>query len=178
MITTVIFDWAGTTIDFGSVAPVSAFREAFRQYGIEVSEEETRAPMGMLKIDHIRTMLAAPELAARFEAAKGRRPDESDAQAIYASFEPAQMAVLTQHCDLKPGLIGCVKALRAKGIRIGTTTGFTREMMSVVAPEAIVAYTFAARALAAPLEACPSTKPSSSLEYIFSASVNSSMICM
>lgn len=136
MITTVIFDWAGTTIDFGSVAPVSAFREAFRQYGIEVSEEETRAPMGMLKIDHIRTMLAAPELAARFEAAKGRRPDESDAQAIYASFEPAQMAVLTQHCDLKPGLIDCVKALRAKGIRIGTTTGFTREMMAVVAPEA------------------------------------------
>ena len=57
----VVFDWAGTTIDFGSVAPVSAFREAFRQYGIEVSEEETRAPMGMLKIDHIRTMLAAPE---------------------------------------------------------------------------------------------------------------------
>ena len=45
----VIFDWAGTTVDFGSLSPVSAFREAFRSFCVEVTEEETRAPMGMLK---------------------------------------------------------------------------------------------------------------------------------
>lgn len=58
----VVFDWAGTTVDFGSLSPVSAFREAFRAYGVEVTEAETRAPMGMLKIDHIRTMLAMPDV--------------------------------------------------------------------------------------------------------------------
>ena len=51
----VIFDWAGTTVDFGCFAPVSAFVEAFRKAGIDVTLEETRAPMGKLKIEHIRS---------------------------------------------------------------------------------------------------------------------------
>ena len=53
----VIFDWAGTTVDYGCMAPVQAFVEVFKQYGIEPTMEEVRKPMGMLKIDHIRTML-------------------------------------------------------------------------------------------------------------------------
>ena len=35
----VIFDWAGTTVDFGSLSPVGAFMEAFRRAGVEVTEE-------------------------------------------------------------------------------------------------------------------------------------------
>ena len=30
----VIFDWAGTTVDYGCFAPVRAFAEIFREYGI------------------------------------------------------------------------------------------------------------------------------------------------
>ena len=131
----VIFDWAGTTVDFGSLSPVSAFREAFRMNGIEVTDEETRAPMGMLKIDHIRTMLAMPAVAERWTKAHGRAPQEADAQAVYAVFEPALMKVLDRHCDLKPGLEACVGALRERGIRIGSTTGFTSEMMKIVSAE-------------------------------------------
>ena len=57
MIEGVIFDWAGTTVDYGCFAPVQAFMEAFAHYGVPVTAEETRKPMGMLKRDHIRTML-------------------------------------------------------------------------------------------------------------------------
>ena len=53
----VILDWAGTAVDFGSTSPMSAFKEAFRRAGVEVTDDETRAPMGLLKRDHIRTML-------------------------------------------------------------------------------------------------------------------------
>ena len=49
----VIFDWAGTTVDYGCFAPVHAFMEVFRAYGMEPTMEETRKPMGMLKRDHI-----------------------------------------------------------------------------------------------------------------------------
>ena len=35
----VIFDWAGTWVDFGCSSPVSAFKEAFRRAGIEVTDE-------------------------------------------------------------------------------------------------------------------------------------------
>lgn len=62
----VIFDWAGTTVDFGSMSPVAAFMEAFKSYGIEVTEEETRMPMGMLKREHIKTMLNMPRIAKAF----------------------------------------------------------------------------------------------------------------
>ena len=53
----VIFDWAGTTVDYGCFAPVQVFIEVFRHVGIEPTMDEVRAPMGMLKRDHIKTML-------------------------------------------------------------------------------------------------------------------------
>lgn len=136
-ISCVIFDWAGTTIDFGSLSPVSAFREAFaRVGGIEVTEAETRAPMGLLKIDHIRTMLAMPSVAKRWEEKNGKKPGEAQAQDVYHAFEPALMAVLDRHCDIKPGVIACMAELHRRGIRVGSTTGFTSAMMEVVAPAA------------------------------------------
>ena len=58
----VIFDWAGTTVDYGCFAPVQAFVEVFKHFGIEPTMDEVREPMGMLKIDHIRTMLSMPRI--------------------------------------------------------------------------------------------------------------------
>ncbi len=57
MIEAVIFDWAGTTVDYGCFAPVKAFMEAFAHHGVPVTMEETRKPMGMLKRES--TMQAA-----------------------------------------------------------------------------------------------------------------------
>ncbi len=45
----VIFDWAGTMIDFGCFAPVHVFVNIFKDAGIDVTIEEAREPMGMLK---------------------------------------------------------------------------------------------------------------------------------
>ena len=42
----VILDWAGTMVDYGSFAPVEAFRRMFAQRGVEVSFEAVRRPMG------------------------------------------------------------------------------------------------------------------------------------
>lgn len=57
MIKTVIFDWAGTTVDFGCMAPVHAFRNAFLEKGIQLTDKEIREPMGKLKWDHIQQLL-------------------------------------------------------------------------------------------------------------------------
>ena len=128
----VVFDWAGTAVDFSCVSPVSAFREAFRRAGIDVTEEEVRSPMGLLKLDHIRTMLAMPRIAALWTEKYGSAPTHADAERIYADFEPALMSVLPRHCDLIPGILQTCEYLRAKEIRIGSTTGFTNAMMDVV----------------------------------------------
>ena len=46
MIKAVIFDWAGTTVDYGCFAPVQAFMGTFKAAGVEPTMEETRKPMG------------------------------------------------------------------------------------------------------------------------------------
>lgn len=132
----VIFDWAGTTVDYGSMAPVHAFALAFGKFGVTPTLEEIRAPMGMLKRDHIRTMLAMPRLADQWEQAQGSAPDGAAVEAIYDVFEEALMESLEHYADPKPGVVETVVRLRAMGLAIGSTTGYTDKMMAVVVPAA------------------------------------------
>ncbi len=52
----VIFDWAGTTVDYGCFAPLEVFIKIFRKRGVKITDEEARKPMGLLKIDHVRAL--------------------------------------------------------------------------------------------------------------------------
>ena len=63
----VILDWAGTMVDYGSFAPVEAFRRMFAQRGVEVSFEAVRRPMGRMKLDHLRDICADKEVRACME---------------------------------------------------------------------------------------------------------------
>lgn len=136
MIEAVVFDWAGTTVDYGCFAPVQAFVEAFRYFGIEVTMEETRKPMGMLKRDHIRTMLNMERIAAQWQQVKGHAATDEEVEAVYAQFEPKLFSILNQFASPKPQTLETVAELRAMGVKIGSTTGYTDSMMAVVVPEA------------------------------------------
>ena len=108
----VIFDWAGTTVDYGCFAPVQAFVEAFREFGVEPTMDETRQPMGMLKHDHIRTMMGMDRIARAWEDAHGADPTDADVDAVYSHFEPKLLSILDRFADPKPGVIDVVAALR------------------------------------------------------------------
>ena len=82
----VIFDWAGTTVDYGCFAPVNAFALAFQKFGVTPTVEEIRAPMGMLKRDHIRTMLAMPAIRQQWEEKQGAF-DEAAVEKFTASLK-------------------------------------------------------------------------------------------
>lgn len=43
----VVFDWAGTTVDYGSSAPETVFERVFESAGIHFTKEEINRPMGM-----------------------------------------------------------------------------------------------------------------------------------
>lgn len=132
----VIFDWAGTTVDQGCMAPIAAFIEVFRRRGITVSAAAARGPMGIHKRAHIERLAALPEVAAAWHALYGRLPTAADVDAMFADFVPLQLSVLRDHAEPVVGCVEAVAALRARGLRIGSTTGFTRAMMDVLAPEA------------------------------------------
>ena len=136
MIQAVIFDWAGTTVDYGCFAPVQAFQEAFAHHGVPVTLEETRKPMGMLKRDHIRTMLRMERIARAWEETHGRPAGEEDVEAVYALFEPKLFSILDRFSTPKPFAVETAAALREMGLKIGSTTGYTDSMMHIVAPKA------------------------------------------
>ena len=132
----VVFDWAGTTIDFGSFAPMGVFVSAFERFGISATIEEARGPMGMPKRDHIAAMLALPSLARQWEGRHGHAPGKADVDKVYAVFVPMNEEVVADYATLVPGTVETVAALRARGIRIGSTTGYTRSIMERVLPVA------------------------------------------
>ena len=132
----VIFDWAGTTVDYGCFAPVQVFTEVFQDMGINPTQEEVREPMGMLKWDHIRTMLEMDRIKKAWIEKYGREPEDEDADKMYANYEPALLKILSQYANPKPYVVETVKKLKEKGIKIGSTTGYTDVMMKIVVPEA------------------------------------------
>ena len=99
----IIFDWAGTTVDYGSLAPAIVFVEVFRQRDVEISLEAARGPMGTAKRDHIRQLTQTPAIAKRWAAAYGSPPTEADVEAMYQAFIPLQLATLADYADLIPG---------------------------------------------------------------------------
>ena len=122
----VVFDWAGTTIDYGCVAPFGAFVGVFASRGVEVTAAEARGPMGLHKKDHLREMLRLPAVAARWREAHGRDWAEADVDALYAAVTPAQLAAIEPSAGLIPGVLDAVAALRGRGIKVGGTTGYFR----------------------------------------------------
>ncbi len=67
----VIFDWAGTMVDFGCRAPVIALMEAFRRHGVALTDTQARRDMGKAKADHVRALLLDPAVAQAWRAANG-----------------------------------------------------------------------------------------------------------
>ncbi|GIP23885.1 phosphonoacetaldehyde hydrolase [Paenibacillus sp. J22TS3] len=139
MIKAVMLDWAGTMVDYGCFAPLHVFVEVFAQAGIEVTAEEARKPMGLLKRDHIAAMCQMERISALWEIKYGRTPNEQDIDKLYAEFEPLLFSTLEQYAQPVPGAVELTDRLRERGIQIGSTTGYTRAMMDIVSREAAAA---------------------------------------
>jgi phosphonoacetaldehyde hydrolase len=127
-----VLDWAGTVVDFGSFAPTQIFVEAFAEFGVAVSLEEARGPMGMGKWDHIRTLCDIPAIAERYRAAFGHLPTDDDVTAIYERFMPLQIEKIALHSALIPGALEAIASLRGKGLKIGSCSGDPAAVMAKV----------------------------------------------
>jgi phosphonoacetaldehyde hydrolase len=132
----VIFDWAGTTVDHGSLAPVRALTELFADFGVPLSDADARRDMGLFKKDHIRRILGLPNVNEAWRAKHGAAPAESDVERLFAGFSPVQMKILKKHAEVIGGVAPLTERLRRRGLRIGSTTGYTRPMLELLLTEA------------------------------------------
>ena len=128
----VILDWSGTTVDAYVVAPAVVFVEVFKKHGVEISMVEARGPMGLRKDLHIKMLTQEPEIAERWKAVHGSTPGQAEVDAMFADFVPMQLACLHKYTDLLPGVAEVTQRLQARGIKIGSTTGFVRSMVDVL----------------------------------------------
>lgn len=133
-INAVVFDWAGTMIDYGCFAPLEVFLEIFRSRGVEVTVAEAREPMGMSKIEHIRTLCNMARIWQEWVNIHGKEPTEEDVVDMNNDFESILFSILPDFTTPIPGAIELVERLRERGIKIGSTTGYTKKMMDIVAP--------------------------------------------
>jgi phosphonoacetaldehyde hydrolase len=128
----VIFDWAGTTVDHGSLAPVRVLQQVFGRRGVSLSEDEARRDMGILKKDHIRKILFESNVARRWRDSTGNDASEADVASLFEDFVPRQLECIVRYSDVIEGVAETVARLRKRGIKIGSTTGYTRAMLDLI----------------------------------------------
>ena len=132
----VILDWAGTTMDYGCYAPAVVFVEVFKRQGVPITMEEARAPMGAHKKVHIRKITEMEGVRRRWKEAHGHWPGPSDVDAMFEEFVPLQLACLADYSRLIPGTVEAVSEMRRRGLKVGSSTGYTGQMMRMLLDEA------------------------------------------
>lgn len=132
----VILDWAGTTMDYGCYAPAVVFIEVYRRKGVPITIEQAREPMGAHKKVHIGAISKIDAVGRLWQEVHGRPCTEDDVEAMFQDFVPLQLACLARYADLIPGTLEAVADFRRRGLKIGSTTGYTGEMMKLLLDEA------------------------------------------
>ncbi|MFL9927209.1 phosphonoacetaldehyde hydrolase [Herbaspirillum lusitanum] len=135
----VIFDWAGTIVDFGSFAPTQVLLDVFASVGVPISMQEARVPMGLAKWDHIRALGNLPAVAERWRKRFDARMSDADVDRLYAEFMPLQVARVGLYSQPIPGALDAVACLRQRGLKIGSCSGYPRVVMDALLPIAAAA---------------------------------------
>jgi len=130
----VIFDWAGTIIDYGCIAPTQVFIDVFSKRDIYISMEEARGPMGLAKKDHVRELFKLHTVQKQWMSEYGRTPSKDDVDILYEDLEPALAKLVANYCEPVPGAIKLINSLKEQGIKVGSTTGYVTGMMNTILP--------------------------------------------
>jgi phosphonoacetaldehyde hydrolase len=128
----VFLDWAGTVIDHGCVAPVKALEGVFASTGISVPDAVVRRYMGLAKKDHVRRLLEEHDVVRQWKALYGAKPTEEDVDRLYAQTELRMMEALRIYSQVISGVPEIATQLRARGIKLAGTTGYTRPMLETI----------------------------------------------
>jgi phosphonoacetaldehyde hydrolase len=125
-------DWAGTTVDHGSLAPLRVLIDLFANRGLKITPEEARLDMGLLKKDHIRSILKIGRVRSMWIERFGRLPSDHDVEDLFEEFVPLQLGCLVEYSGLIAGVPDAIEMMRARAMKIGSTTGYTRPMLKLL----------------------------------------------
>lgn len=130
-----IFDWGGTVVDCGVCAPVLTYVDLFKCEGVEITEDEARAPMGSKSSIHIGQILEMDAVIKRWKDAKGgEEPNEADVERMVEKFIPQVLTNLQKYSNVIDGVTETVALLRKSpyALKIGSTTGYPQRVLNVL----------------------------------------------
>ena len=136
MVKAVIFDWAGTAVDYGCMAPQAAFKTIFDEKKIELEVNDIRRFMGLNKLEHIKLILSLDYIKEQWKDRYGIIPGGEEAKKLYSQFEPFLIDIVARYSDPVPGMVELCENLREKGIKIGSTTGYNDNIMKILTDSA------------------------------------------
>ncbi|MDO5388636.1 MAG: HAD hydrolase-like protein, partial [Clostridia bacterium] len=125
----VILDWSGTLVDYGCMATEENYREIFQEYGIELTTKEIRTKMGIEKVDHIRSILESKRISELWLKNTGMEPNEGDVRELNRHFEYKIFEKVEKYSAPKEHVVKTLETLRDSGIKIGSTTSYSTEVM-------------------------------------------------
>jgi len=129
----IILDWAGTVIDCGVFGPVGVFTEIFKQEGVPITIDEARGTKGAHKQVHIRKITELSSVRQRWYKQHGSYPTQVDVDRMFSKAVPIQLACLDQYTTMITGAVETVQDLqKGRGLKIGSTTGYTRAMLHIL----------------------------------------------
>lgn len=88
--------------------------------------------MGLAKIEHLRKILQIPRISTQFFNQNNREATEDDVTKLYQNLEPCIMEQIPHFSKPIDGVVTAIQQLRSRGIKIGSTTGYTRQMLDLV----------------------------------------------
>lgn len=124
-----ILDWSGTLVDYGCMAAEENYREIFEEFGITLSTNEIRSKMGIEKTDHIRSILESERISKLWLKNTGMEPNEGDVRELNRRFEAKIFEKVKKYSEPKEYVNKTLDILRESGIRIGSTTSYSSEVM-------------------------------------------------
>jgi phosphonoacetaldehyde hydrolase len=133
----VIFDWAGTLVDYGSRAPVATLQNVFEAAGVPITPQGARQSMGIAKKSHIGEILAIERVKTAWSEQHGHAPEVADVNLLYADFQPKQLECLCEFSFVIPGVPDTFEHLRRAGVKVGSTTGYTCPMLDCLLSRAL-----------------------------------------
>lgn len=119
----VVFDMAGTTVRATDRVP-AAFREAFEQVGVALSDEEIQSVRGRSKRE------AISDLLTRHPSAEDER---QVATSVYSNFQRILIECYEEHgVESVDGADRTLEWLKTHGVKVALSTGFDRALADLL----------------------------------------------
>ncbi len=122
----VIFDLAGTIVDFGCLAVKNGFKVFLKKNKIIASDSTITKYTGVSKKEHLKLILKDPECQHRI------RLSDKTINKLYGDFQLSLLNHIRENSDLIPGAMDVYEHLKQKGYKIATTTGYYRRASDLV----------------------------------------------